>query len=356
MLKGLVIGFFSMLFLTLVSAQSEKFTPPWELRQNYCVNQETLANYTGNGYQFVRTDGFCYSYLRPDLFGVIGAVLIPGNCTDGKQSLGEGGVDCGGSCDAQCVSCIDSWTSTYWPISVPSSDETQTGPRFLQLSDEQLLIRSYDTLYEYADEKDVLVSSLDTSDEVLEAVAWYVDDHMNWLSDSGPNPSCINDVNNLNYNPGWDFPIPASYTVGYTGNPTCGNCTNDFCGDCEDHGILRQALAKRIGVSSKCVFDAIDLNDGGKHEYNIVLYKGKYRLMDYGTMDSWLDTHTWNAHETEDAWNYVYGPRPPWLNEDNLAEVHSYNYPLSGPLATPDKVDCPATGWNYNTYYEDTCP
>jgi hypothetical protein len=286
--------------------------------------------------------------------GVIGTVITLSNCQDGKQNLFESGIDCGGPCDAQCVECIDPWTTTYWPIAVPTATPEQIGPRLLQLADDQLFIRSYDTLFEFADEEGVLVTALDTSDEIIAAVAWFVDEHMNWLSDNdgGPNQTCINTANGLGYDAGWDFPIPASYTVNYTGLPACYSCGTDFCGDCEDHAILRQALAKRIGISSKCVWDAIDLNDPARHEYNVVLYRSKYRLMDYGEIDTWLASHT-SLHETENNWNYVYGPRYP--DAGNLAEDFTYNYPLSGPLATPSKVDC-SLAWDLNTYYEGTCP
>lgn len=342
-----------------VRAQAAEFMHPRDAGVDYCINRDLLAKADGaGGYERREVDGTCVStvgFIDEGLLGILTTIIQPGDCQDGKWNLGESGIDCGGPCDAQCVQCIDPWTSTYWPIAVPTKTEEQIGPRLLQLQDEQLLIRSYDALFEFADEEGKLVTQVDDSDNAIAAVSWYVDQHMTWRNDSsgGPNQTCINGANGLGYNPGWDFPIPASYTVNYTGLPACDQCPNDFCGDCDDFAILRQALAKRIGISSKCVWDAIDLISPGKHEYNIVLYQSKYRLMDYGEIGDWLATHSWSAHETENNWNYVYGPRLP--DAGNQAGDFTYNYPLAGPLADPSKVDCPAA-WNYHTYYEDTCP
>ena len=342
------------------TAHAAEFRHPTETGADYCVSRDVIAEFDpeSGGYNQRAVDGICRStvgLIDEATLGVVETFIIPGNCEDGKRNGSEQGVDCGGSCPAQCVECIDPWTSTYWPIAVPTQTSEQIGPRLLQLQDDQLLVRAYDTLFEFADEERKLVGQYDDSDSILEAVAWYVDRHMSWRNDNGggPNQTCINNVNNLGYNPGWDFPIPASYTVNYTGRPGCTSCTNDFCGDCDDFAILRQALAKRIGISSKCIWDAIDLKSPGLHEYNIVLYQGKYRLMDYGTMDAWLATHTTSMHETENNWNYVYGPREP--DAGNEAGDFTHNYPPDGPLSPGSKVDCPTT-WNYHTYYQDTCP
>ncbi len=356
-------GFSAILILAAgLPAAATDFVHPRALDLDYCVTRDVLASYDprAGDYTYVEVDGTCVSRVGEIDVGVLGVVetfIDPGNCQDGKQNILESGVDCGGVCDAQCVDCIDPWTTTYWPVAVPGATPEQIGPRLLQLADDQLLVRAYDALFEFADEEERPVAELDTSDEIFAAIAWYVDDHMTWRADGsgGTNETCINVANGLGYSPGWDFPIPASYTVNYTGLPACDNCPADFCGDCEDHAILRQALAKRIGISSKCVWNALDLNLPGAHEYNVVLYRSKYRLMDYGEIDRWLATHDWSAHETESNWNYIHGPRKPDPGGSNRAEDFTYNYPLSGLLATPDKVDCPVP-WTFHTYYEDTCP
>ena len=76
--------------------------------------------------------------------------------------------------------------------------------------------------------------------------------------------------------------------------------------------------------------------------------------MDYGDVEANLDS-TWTAHQTQDAWNYVYGPRKPDSNPANLAADHTHNYPLDGPLSTPDKVDCPPV-WSNTSYRTSVCP
>ncbi len=257
------------------------------------------------------------------------------------------------------VTCFDEPGFTD-PSQIPSSQATQTGPNLYQLTDPIVLETAIVALEEYAGQLGVNVTELDTADEYIEAVAWYVDQHMRWTPDcirrrpGGPcvpdhNPNCINNVNDLNYAPGWDFPIPANWTLRYTGVITCG-CANDYCGDCEDHAILRAALLRALGVSAHCIWDAINRlpNGGISHEYNIVNYMGAYRLMDYGPISRWLRTHDGDARITHYAWNEDNGPRGVDTIQHNYAVTGTWNYPR--PDLTCGKV------WTYTTYYQDACP
>ena len=324
---------FAIIALQLTAAQQQGFIHPRTLNQTYCVTTDVISQFdSGTGkYSLILVDGICSS-----------GFVFTGSCTDGKQNGLEQGIDCGGSCPASCRNCIAP-SETFSATGVPTSAATQTGPKLLQLADQEIYIRAYDTLFEYADNQGVNVTQFDTSDEALAAVAWYVNEHMQWRSDSDTNPNCINGFNALGYSPGWDFPIPASYTARYTGVPACSNCSEQFCGDCEDHAILRQALARKIGVNASCVWDGLDLQSPGRHEYNIILYKSKFRLMDYGTVEANFNS-TWFAHETQDAWNYFKGPRD--TSAPNYASSDTHNY-----VGNPT---CPSP-WNLSTYFTRTC-
>ena len=110
-------------------------------------------------------------------------------------------------------------------------------------------------------------------DRYVEAIAWYVNQHMDYVKDSGK----------------WKGSQTAYKTLTSTGHRSA----NDFGGDCEDHAILRAALLRSLGLSKNCIFCADHHNSvdqgqktechgenkkQGGHTYNIVIYKGKYRI------------------------------------------------------------------------------
>ena len=81
-------------------------------------------------------------------------------------------------------------------------------------------------------------------------------------------------------------------------------CPKDYCGDCEDHAILREALMRALHVSGDCAFVAEHYKNywGGGHVFNLVKYRNKWRVMDYGPMGSDFLTN-WNQHEPDNIWN-----------------------------------------------------
>lgn len=74
-----------------------------------------------------------------------------------------------------------------------------------------------------------------TADEYMEAVASYLHNHMEYLADPADN----------------DNAQSAKWTIESSGNRGCGK---DYCGDCEDHSILRTALLRSLGINWRCVF------------------------------------------------------------------------------------------------------
>ncbi|MCU7851436.1 MAG: hypothetical protein KZQ80_04405 [Candidatus Thiodiazotropha sp. (ex Monitilora ramsayi)] len=244
------------------------------------------------------------------------------------------------------------------PTQIPSSLATQTAANLYQLSDSIVLQTAYEAILEYvndchanpaahANEVDnaagiTFYDVLTDPDAMVAAVAWFVDRNMRWTSDAN-NANILNNQMGLNYNPGWDFPIPANYTITYTGDAAFGNPAR-FHGDCEDHAILRAALLRALGFNPDYIWNVID--NPVSHEYNIVAYQGRFRIMDYGTIDRWLATHTWDSHRSHYGYTETYGKRGTGNSQHNNLVNHGNNYPDGAPR-------CAA--WDYDNYYADTC-
>lgn len=210
--------------------------------------------------------------------------IIWGGCDDGIQDHGEIGIDCGGPCPARCMNCLDDFT-------------VGTNPSvYLYNPDQWEYIRStaLGALAEYANEQDIDYSELDTADEYIEAISWWVARHMGYRGDN-INEVCLNDVLGLDYQPSDyehdDFPVPAYYTLNYSGFPGCDGVTYTedsvnktwhadptkwYYGDCEDYSILFASLLRSLGVSHSCIFSA----EQPGHSFNIVYYNGKYRVLE----------------------------------------------------------------------------
>jgi len=155
----------------------------------------------------------------------------------------------------------------------------------------------------------------------MEAIAYYVDQHMSYMDDT-------------NSSLGWDGAQTFWRTATESASRGCGN---DFCGDCEDHAILRMTLLFALGVDDDCVKIVV----GPNHAYNVVNYQGKYRIMDYHPLGYYFySTNHWDAHET-----YLVGRTGGW--SDSTSNL---------PMNYPGTRGCPITGWHYSTYYCDICP
>ncbi|MBW7942033.1 MAG: hypothetical protein H3C64_06425 [Candidatus Kuenenia stuttgartiensis] len=234
----------------------------------------------------------------------------------------------------------------------PNSTSEQTGANLYRLDRRIVRLTAQDALLEYANENNTSVAAISNiADELVGAVAYYVDKHMSWRSDS------LNRIVFANngfgdYSPGWDFPQPADLTLTISGNLTNAAPNDDYQGDCEDHAILRAALLRALGFAPWAIWDAIDRQkreDGTyflTHEYNIVLYEGAFRIMDYGLIDRWLDSHTWNSHSSYYGWNENNGPRGANATTHNFLKNNTDNFP--GGKACPGE-------WNYEKYYRSHC-
>jgi len=85
---------------------------------------------------------------------------------------------------------------------------------------------------------------------------------------------------------------------------------------------------------------------GGGHTYNIVYYKGKYRIMDYGHLGRYFyESQCWNQHSTDNIWNDHMGIH--WEVNTGRANTYAKNY--------GDTKSCPTSGWNWRTVYKDVC-
>ncbi len=156
-------------------------------------------------------------------------------------------------------------------------------------------------------------------DLLVAAVALYVDAHMGYVTDD-VNSYVLNTIFNLNYPHGAEA-VPAYYVINYTNpsrqpnlisdltahNASWGQEYNDgnlFHGDCEDYAILRHALLRALGFNSEFIWTA----GAPLHAFNIVLYKGTYRVMDYGRIENYLCRPSGITIGMGAAWNESNGP------------------------------------------------
>lgn len=227
----------------------------------------------------------------------------------------------------------------------PQGTNEQTGANLYRLDKAIVRTRAMEALQEYANFTGLSLFEIsNVADHMVAAVAFYVDGHMSWRSDA-QNEQVFADNGWDSYEPGWDFPQPADLTLTISGNLTNASPNDDYQGDCEDHAILRAALLRSLGFAPWAIWDAID--DPITHEYNVVLYEGAYRLMDYGRIERWLDSHTWSSHQSYYGWNEDHGPRGANTTTHDFLVNNTDNYP--GGKA------CPAN-WSFQVYYRSTCP
>ena len=157
-------------------------------------------------------------------------------------------------------------------------------------------------------------------DILVAAVSWYVDYNMGYVGDD-VNEYVINTIFDLDYQPGAES-MPAYYITHYTDPTRHGDLIdqiasapgmgwqnsdhyNDgklFHGDCEDFATLRHALLRALGFDRNFIWHTWVPG----HAFNIVLFKGAYRFMDYGSIHRYL--FDFNYEAIQGAWNQVYGP------------------------------------------------
>ncbi len=236
----------------------------------------------------------------------------------------------------------------------PANRAEETGPNLYRLDKPELAVHGWNALAEYADWMRTNPSegseSADTPSEVqasadhlVAAVARYVHTHMDWRSDE--ENAAVFSANGFDPYDYWEFPQPADLTLSISGDPSNGNPKDDFLGDCEDHSILRAALLRVNGFAPWAIWSVND--DQWEHEYNIVLYEGAFRLMDYGPIDYYLDVDpTSLPHDTYYGWNESEGSRLGIFNHMYLVNSAD-NYPGGKSDGQP---------WSHRVYYRTTSP
>lgn len=291
-------------------------------------------------------------------------------CANGIQDQDEQGVDCGGSCSASCRDCF---------ADADSGSAEDAG--YFSLNSSIVLNTARLALQEYAnclrnpecratllvtdplmDFSTVTVADLEqNTDYIMEAVAYYVHQHTRYMLDSygdigdpGGGPSlepggAINAQDMIQLSGGRRGLISGLQLVD--------TCPGDYCGDCEDNAILREALMRSLGVSWRCAFcaDHYDSYFGGGHTFNLVYYRNKWRIMDHGPLGTYFSiSRYWTAHNPDNVWNDRVGEYwcPDWradpacwycCNEDPYSWTQNYN---GGEVC----------GDRWLTYYEECAP
>jgi len=253
-------------------------------------------------------------------------------------------------------------------LSVPSSFDDETGEKLFNLNMREVQSTAWDAVSSFIAHCEGVLASGATAPECLyhslpggtnfvnvingpgfsneacpdclvAAVAWYVDQNMGWTDDK-INAYVLNDIFGLRYSPGGEG-MPAYYTIHYTNPTTNANLItqlndkdpdwaaayNDgklYHGDCEDFAILRHALLRALAFDRRFVWN---VRVPG-HEFNVVLYGGSYRVMDYGPIYWYLCAP--KGGRINAAWNQDFGPR---LG----AQTPDYFKDLVLPRAYPDR-------------------
>ncbi|MFQ5852673.1 MAG: hypothetical protein ACE5JU_19105 [Candidatus Binatia bacterium] len=156
-------------------------------------------------------------------------------------------------------------------------------------------------------------------DALVASVAWYVDYYMGWTTDKA-NEYVLNEYHDLNYFLGGSH-VPAYYTIVYTDPGRHDGLVDDLQdqdeewamayndgkrlhGDCEDFAILRHALLRALGFDRHYIWNA----NAPSHQFNVVLYRGALRIMDYGPIFRYLDAPSGITAGIFGAWNTNSGP------------------------------------------------
>jgi hypothetical protein len=278
------------------------------------------------------------------------ALFSPITWTNGVMDGDETGVDSGGNSPARNLGCAQS-------TNVNPGNASSSAVFNLKTSADRATLMTFanNALHEYYHSDtwgtpnpdfDTFYSGPTKGDRYVEAVAWWVNEHMEWVEDGGD----------------WDGKQKALRTLLESGHRGGG----DFNGDCEDHAILRAALLRVLGFKYTCIFCADHHNsvdqgqreeagstgkkkNSGGHTYNVVVYQGKYRILDYGPMQVRNWSNCWDQHATDNIWNDHTGEH--WSSQDVT--------PFGGsePLVNyPGNPSSPTSNWDWRTYFNDISP
>ncbi len=308
----------------------------WSYKVAVITTNDGESREVNNG-PYIDRGGLDSKYYTKNL----NALFTPITWTNGRKDGTETGVDCGGNSPARnmnsCRNSIDpgsgSNSNLFSLTSVSNRNVIRTFATIALFEYAQYLNKDFDTFY----------SGAEKADRYVEAVARYVDQHMDYVSDGGS----------------FGGAQSAYRTITATGHRS----SNDFAGDCEDHAILRAALLRSLGFYKKSIFCADHHNsydqgqneecyggkkDSGGHAFNIVIYKGKYRIMDYGNMQDryWSGNRAWNQHVVDNIWNDHTGKH--WSRKDRSP------FGSSNPLVNyPGNPCSPSSNWDWRTYFCD---
>jgi hypothetical protein len=291
-------------------------------------------------------------------------------CADGIQNQDEEGIDCGGSCPASCRDCFadadfgGAEDAGYFCLNSSIVLDTarlalQEYANCLRNPDCRATLLVTDPLMDFSS---VTAADLEQStDYIMEAVAYYVHQHTRYMLDE------YGDICDPGGGPSLDpgGAIKAEDMILLSGRRSgiipgyepVDACPGDYCGDCEDYAILREALMRSLGVSWRCAFcaDHYDSYFGGGHTFNLVYYRNKWRIMDHGPLGTYFSiSRHWDAHIPHNVWNDRVGEYwcPDWradpacwycCNQDPYGWTQNYN-------------DGEVCGDGWPTYYEECAP
>jgi hypothetical protein len=283
-------------------------------------------------------------------------------CADGIQNQDEQGIDCGGSCPASCRDCFadadfgNAEDAGYFCLASSTILYTarlalQEYANCLRNPDCRATLHITDPLMDFS-----TITAADlaqSTDYIMEAVAYYVYQHTTYMFDGESDIYDASGVINAE-----DMILLSGGRSGIiSGYQHIDTCPNDYCGDCEDHAILREALMRSLGVSWRCAFCADHYSSyfGGGHTFNLVYYRNKWRIMDYGPLGSYFSISQYrSAHNPDNVWNDKVGEYwcPDWssdpaclfcCNHDPYGWTQNYN---GGEVC----------GRRWRTYYEECAP
>jgi len=283
-------------------------------------------------------------------------------CADGIQDQGEQGIDCGGPCPASCRDCFadadfgNAEDAGYFCLDSSVVLYTarlalQEYANCLRNPDCRATLHVTDPLMDFTT---VTVDDLaQNTDYIMEAVAYYVYQHTTYMVDGDCDicdPSGVINAEDMIQRSGGRSGIINGYQQIDT-------CPNDYCGDCEDHAILREALMRSLGVSWRCAFCADHYNSyfGGGHTFNLVYYRNKWRIMDYGPLGSFFSINQYrSAHNPHNVWNDTIGEYwCPYWKADPACLFCCNNDPYRWTQNYDAGVAC---GSRWFTYYEECAP
>jgi hypothetical protein len=350
--------------------------------EDFCINDDSLREFfvqpENNSCALYYVDIECPDGCNPSIRA------CNETCSDGIQNQNETGVDCGGICPASCVQCYSNTLYQHGMFSYGDLIVNDTALDALYeyancLRSEALIPDDIngDNFFEpwevrgpcsdelvvkiYAEDYSTITASnlYGDTNAVMEAISWFVDEHMGYLGDDGRGAGVPKHQD-------------ASYTLHHSGDRGCvagGSFWNpngpaDFCGDCEDYAILRETLMRYLGVSHNCAFcgDQINKDDGtgGGHTFNVVRYRNKWRIMDYGPVGVWFE-NPGSSRVPFSLWNDYYGDYWCYKDKDKLGDGYldagcwrvkpsdkTWNY-TSGNR-------CPSSWSGNDTYQSDICP